>query len=281
VDEGRLAAFGTAALRVGLGAACLGLALGALLRALGMAGPLAPWEGGLGAVPLGAPLGDLLALVLLVLGGLLLLERAVPLAALALAALLVVSLLLDPPSRLGPIQDLGLLGGALGLLALPAALLPRLPPPLLQAAVFVVTRRRTLVRVGLALVFLLAGWGAFSNTSWYADLLSAGGSVLLGGARPTALLLYAGAGELLLSGLLLWGPPARLASAVATVFVVVTILLLGAPSLLMAKALGLLGAAVAGYCWISGVTTLENAQIGWLRAAARASRDGVPPAERG
>jgi hypothetical protein len=53
---------------------------------------------------------------------------------------------------------------------------------------------------------------------------------------------------------------------------------------------GLLGAAVAGYCWASGARALENAQIGWLRAAADAPprpvtngavHDTTAPAPRG
>jgi hypothetical protein len=75
--------------------------------------------------------------------------------------------------------------------------------------------------------------------------------------------------ELFLSGLLVWGPPARLASALAAVLLVLDVLALHTPSLLVAKALGLLGMAVAGYCWASGAAALENAQIGWLRTPAR------------
>jgi hypothetical protein len=123
-------------------------------------------------------------------------------------------------------------------------------------------------------VFLLAGWGKFADMRWYADLLAASGGVagwpLVGGLGTVGALQVLGMGELLLCGLLVWGPPARLASALAAVLLVLDVLALHAPSLLVAKALGLLSMAVAGYCWASGAAALENAQIGWLRAGARA-----------
>jgi uncharacterized membrane protein YphA (DoxX/SURF4 family) len=282
MDDGRLEAFGTRAVRLGLALASLGLGALALARALGWTGPLAAWDGGLGAVPPGEPLGIVLAAVLLVLGGLLVADRAVPYAALTLAGLLVASLALNPPGALGAIQDLGLLGAALGLFVLPLAALARLPVPLAR----LIARHRLALRVGLALAFLLAGWGKFANTDWYVDLLAASGGVagwpLVGGLRPTALVLYLGAGELFLSGLLVWGPPARLASALAAVVLLLDLLALHDPSLLAAKTLGLLGAAIAGYCWASGATALENAQIGWLRAGGRGPAPDAPgaPPER-
>lgn len=285
MDDGRLEAFGTRAVRVGLALASLGLGALALARALGWTGPLAAWDGGLGAVPPGEPLGIVLAAVLLVLGSLLLADRGVPYAALTLAALLVASLALNPPGTLGAIQDLGLLGAALGLFVLPSSALARLSVPLARLVAGLVVRRRLALRVGLALTFLLAGWGKFANTDWYVDLLAASGGVagwpLVGGQPPTALVLYLGVSELFLSGLLVWGPPARLASALAAVVLLLDLLALRVPSLLAAKTLGLLGAAIAGYCWASGATALENAQIGWLRAGGRGpapdAAPGAPP----
>jgi uncharacterized membrane protein YphA (DoxX/SURF4 family) len=286
MDDGRLEAFGTRAVRLGLALASLGLGALTLTRALGWAGPLAAWDGGLGAVPPGEPLGIVLAALLLVLGSLLVADRGVPYAALALAGLLVASLALNPPGTLGAIQDLGLLGAALSLFVLPLPTLARLPGPLARLCAGLIARRRLALRVGLALAFLLAGWGKFANTDWYVDLLAAGGGVagwpLVGGVRPTALVLYLGAAELFLSGLLVWGPPARLASALAAVVLLLDLLALRDPSLIAAKTLGLLGAAIAGYCWASGATALENAQIGWLRAGTRGPAPDAPgaPPER-
>jgi uncharacterized membrane protein YphA (DoxX/SURF4 family) len=273
-----LDAFGTRVARLGLAAASLGLGAIALLRALGVAEPLAAWADGLGATPPGNPLDVGLAVVLLGAGALLAADRAVPYAAALLAALLFGSLLVAHPGVLGATLDLGLLGTALSLLALPAPLAARWPRPLRR---FVVPgepgTRRLALRLGLALTFLLAGWGKFADTAWFNALLEASGGLvgwpLVGGVRPTALLLWLGTGEVLLSGLLVWGPPARLASAVAAVLLALDLLVLHTPSLLAAKTLGLLGAAVAGYCWASGATALENAQIGWLRASPR----GDPP----
>jgi uncharacterized membrane protein YphA (DoxX/SURF4 family) len=137
------------------------------------------------------------------------------------------------------------------------------------------------MRLGPALVFLLAGWGKFANTGWYADLLAASGGTagwpVVGGWGTTGLLLWLGTAELFLSGLIVWGPPARLASAVAAVLLTLDILALHTPGLLVMKAVGLLGAAVAGYCWASGATALENAQIGWLRAAGHDGNPDSPP----
>ncbi len=275
MGDGELEAFGTRALRLGLGGASLGLGAVALARGLGWAGPLAPWASGLGAAPLGEPLSFALALALLGVGWLLVADRAASAAALALAALLVASLVLNPPGTLGAIQDLGLLGGSLALLAFSPSTLARLPAPLAGLLAAVMARRRLALRLGLALVFLLAGWGKFADTGTYVGLLEATGGAagwpLVGGLKPTALVLYLGAGELFLSGLLLWGPPARLASAIASVLLVLDLLGLHVPGLLTAKVLGLLGGTLAGYCWASGATVLENAQIGWLRAGARAA----------
>jgi uncharacterized membrane protein YphA (DoxX/SURF4 family) len=282
MDDGRLEAFGTRAVRLGLGLASLGLGALTLARALGWAGPLAAWDGGLGAVPAGEPLGIVLAAVLLVLGAALVVDRGVPYAVLTLAVLLIASLALNPPATLGAIQDLGLLGAALGLFVLPSATLARLPLPLARLLAGLIARRRLALRIGLALVFLLAGWGKFANTDWYVDLPAASGGVagwpLVGGVRPTALVLYLGAAEIFLSGLLVWGPPARLASALAAVVLLLDLLALRDPSLIAAKTLGLLGAAIAGYCWASGATALENAQIGWLRAGARGPAPDAPGA---
>jgi uncharacterized membrane protein YphA (DoxX/SURF4 family) len=340
-----LEAFGTRSLRWGLGAASVGVGLVALGRALGAAEPLAPWADGLGAVPLGAPLGIALAVALLGVGALLLAGRLVSLAAGLLALLLVGGLVVAPPGWLGAIQDLGLLGGALALTVVPPAWLARLPsrlavavapaaplpalpsadpddvaraspagaaplPAVPEAAPHDVPSaraagtgpllagqppaamadartpgpgnlQRLALRVGLALTFLLAGWGKFANTAWYADLLAASGGVagwpLIGGLGATGALLWLGTGEILLSGLLVWGPPARLASALAALLLALDVLALHAPALVVCKAVGLLGAAIAGYCWASGATVLENAQIGWLRASARAD---APPGPR-
>jgi len=268
--------------RLSLALACIGLGLIALLRALGHAEPLAEWAGGLGAAPPDAPLAVPLALALLVVGVLLVTDRLVPLAAAALAVLLGGSLLVVHPGALGATLDVGLLGAALSLLALPAAAAARLPRPLARLVDPAdPTLRRLALRLGLALTFLLAGWGKFADTSWYLGLLDAAGGVagwpLIGGLRPTALLLYLGAGEVLLSGLLVWGPPARLASALAAVLLALDLVLLHSPAVLAFKTLGLLGAAVAGYCWASGATALENAQITWLRGAAPTDARQPPP----
>jgi uncharacterized membrane protein YphA (DoxX/SURF4 family) len=270
-----LEAFGTRSLRWGLGAASVGMGAVALARALGAVEPQAPWAGGLGALPVGAPLGVGLAVVLLTVGALLLVGRALSLAAGALALLLLGSLAVAPPGTLGAIQDLGLLGGALALVVLPPAWLARLPARLAAglAPPTPGSLHRLALRLGLALAFLLAGWAKFADTTWYADLLAASGGVagwpLVGGLGTTGALLWLGMAELFLSGLLVWGPPARLASALAAVLLLLDVLALHAPSLLVAKALGLLGMAIAGYCWASGAAALENAQIGWLRTPAR------------
>jgi hypothetical protein len=259
----------------------------ALGRALGVSEPLAAWAGGLGAVPVGAPLGAALAVGLLAIGGLLLFGRAAGYAAGGLAALLLASLALAPPGTLGSNLDLGLLGAALSLVALPRALLARLPPRL--ATLFPqpplgrdggegspTSAQRLALRLGLALTFLLTGLDTVTHSAWYGELLAATGGIAgwpMSGGSPTGLLLWLGTGEVFLAGLLVWGPPARLASALAAVLIVLDLLALHTPSLLAAKAVGLLGAAVAGYCWASGARALENAQIGWLRAAA----DATPP----
>jgi uncharacterized membrane protein YphA (DoxX/SURF4 family) len=284
-DEG-LEGFGTTALRLGLGGASLGMGAVALARGLGWDGPLAPWASGLGAAPLGEPLNFALAAALLILGWLLVADKAAAYVALALAVLLAASLVVSPPGTLGSIQDLGLLGGAIALIVFPSSTLARLPAPLTGLLAAIAAHRRLALRLGLALVFLLTGWGKFADTSSYVDLLAATGGVagwpVVGGQSPTALMLYVGAGELFLSGLLLWGPPARLASAIASVVLLLVLLGLHVPSMLTAKAIGLLGAAIAGYCWASGATALENAQIGWLRASApgSADRDESPAEQR-
>jgi uncharacterized membrane protein YphA (DoxX/SURF4 family) len=285
--------FGTRALRLGLGLASLGCGAVALARAVGVVGPLAPWSEGLGAVPFGEPLGNVLGAALVAIGMLLLARRAVSSAAGALAAFLVGSLVLSPPGMLGAIQDLGLLGGALALVALPAPLAARLPRRLAacfpvvashQAAAAPTSSQALLLRLGLALTFLLAGWEKFVNTAWYADLLAATGGLaawpVLGGWTTTGLLLWLGTIELFLCGLIVYGPPVRLASATAVLLIALGILALHTPSLLVAKAIGLLGAALAAYAWATGVTVLENAQIGWLRAAGRQEPADGPPAAR-
>ncbi|HLH23165.1 MAG TPA: hypothetical protein VK066_11620 [Chloroflexota bacterium] len=278
---GGLEVFGTRSVRGGLGLASVGLGAVVLGRALGVADPLAAWAAGLGAVPLGAPAGIALAAGLLLVGALLLLGRGAGYAAAALALLLLASLLLDHPGTLGANLDLGLLGAALSLVTLPPALRKRAPARL-AALVPASTGRgepspssaqRLALRLGLALTFLLSGLDVFAHTSWYADLLTTTGGIAgwpMGGGSPTGLMLWLGTGEVFLSGLLVWGPPARLASAIAAVLLVLDLLALHTPGLLTAKAVGLLGAAIAGYCWASGATALENAQIGWLRATADA-----------
>jgi uncharacterized membrane protein YphA (DoxX/SURF4 family) len=277
-----LEAFGTRSVRWGLGVAALGLGASALARALGATEPLAAWAGGLGAVPVGAPVGIALAVVLLLAGALLLVGRGAGYAAAALAVLLLVSLLLAPPGALGTNLDLGLLGAALSLVALPRALaghLPRRLAALIPPASVGNARgehsptsaQRLALRLGLALTFLLTGLDTVTHSSSYADLLTATGGIAgwpLGGGSPTGLLLWLGTGEVFLTGLLVWGPPARLASAIAAVLVLLDLLALHTPSLLAAKAVGLFGAAIAGYCWASGARALENAQIGWLRPPA-------------
>jgi uncharacterized membrane protein YphA (DoxX/SURF4 family) len=290
----RLETFGTRAVRLGLGIASLGLGAVALARALGAAEPLAAWAAGLGAVPAGSPAAVPLAVALLLVGALLLLDRAAGYAAGALALLLIGSLLLDHPGTLGANLDLGLLGGALSLCALSAALASRLPararalvPPSTASRRLghsPTSAQRLALRLGLAATFLLTGLDTFAHTSWYADLLAATGGIGgWPGGSPTGLLLWLGTGEVFLSGLLVWGPPARLASAIAAVLLVLDLLALHTPSLLAAKTIGLLGAAVAGYCWARGATALGNAQIGWLRASAEApprssAYDAEPPA---
>ncbi len=274
---GRLEAFGRDSARVALGAASLGAGGVALIRAVGGREPLAAWASGLGAVPPGDPLAVGLAMLLSLAGALLLAGRLVGLAAGSLALLLAASLVLDHPGPLGATQDVGLLGAALALVTLPPAWRARLPRRLAGAlgptepAAGRGALQHVALRLGLALTFLLAGWGKFASTTWYADLLAAVGGPagwpLVGGLGTTALLLWLGTGELFLSGLLVWGPPARLASACAAVLLVLDLAALHTPALLTAKAVGLLGAAVAGYCWASGATALENAEIGWLRAA--------------
>src|SRR5919202_778182 len=97
MGDGGLEAFGTKALRLGLGGASLGMGAVALARGLGWAGALAPWASGLGATPVGEPLSFPLALFLLGLGWLFVADRATTYAALALAALLVASLVASPP----------------------------------------------------------------------------------------------------------------------------------------------------------------------------------------
>jgi uncharacterized membrane protein YphA (DoxX/SURF4 family) len=270
--------------RGGLGLASVGLGAVALGRALGAADPLAAWAAGLGAVPLGAPLGIALAAVLLLCGALLLSGRGVGYAAAALAVVLLGSLLLDHPGTLGANLDLGLLGAALSLVSLPLALGARLPP---RAATLLAegtgrsgrrehspsSAQRLALRLGLALTFLLTGLDTVTQSGWYGELLSATGGIggwPVSGGSPTGLLLWLGTGEVFLAGLLVWGPPARLASAIGATLILLDLLALHTPSLLAAKAVGLLGAAVAGYCWASGARALENAQIGWLRAAAEA-----------
>ncbi|HZS01058.1 MAG TPA: hypothetical protein VFE37_20240 [Chloroflexota bacterium] len=285
--------FGTRSVRGALGLASVGLGAVALGRALGAADPLAAWASGLGAVPLGAPSGIALAVVLLLCGALLLGGRGAGFAAAALAVVLLASLLLDHPGTLGANLDLGLLGAALSLVSLPPLLHARLPRRLAALLPETVAgggepapsgAQKLALRVGLALTFLLSGLDTVTRSGWYGDLLTATGGIggwPVSGGSPTGLLLWLGTGEVFLAGLLVWGPPARLASAIAAVLVLLDLLALHTPSLLAAKAVGLLGAAVAGYCWASGARALENAQIGWLRAAADASpqptRNGAGP----
>ena len=290
-----LEAFGTRSVRGGLGFAALGMGAVALARALGITEPLAAWAGGLGAVPVGAPLGAALAVGLLLIGVLLLLGRATGYAASALALLLLGSLVLDHPGTLGPYLDLGLLGAALSLSPIPTALARALrrrrggassDSQVVDGAeeVSPSSAQRLALRLGLALTFLLTGLDTVTHSAWYGDLLVATGGIAgwpMSGGSPTGLLLWLGTGEVFLAGLLVWGPPARLASAVAAVVILLDLLALHTPSLLAVKAVGLLGAAVAGYCWASGVKALENAEIGWLRAAADpapyASTNGTSP----
>jgi uncharacterized membrane protein YphA (DoxX/SURF4 family) len=152
-----------------------------------------------------------------------------------------------------------------------AALVPQPPLGINGSEHSPTSAQRLALRLGLALTFLLTGVDTVTHSAWYGDLLGATGGIAgwpMSGGSPTGLLLWLGTGEVFLAGLLVWGPPARLASAFAAVLILLDLLALHTPSLLAAKAVGLLGAAVAGYCWASGARTLENAQIGWLRAAA-------------
>lgn len=282
VAASRLESFGTRALAGGLAAACIGLGFIALARALGVAEPLAAWADGLGAVPLGATWGIGLGGLLLGLGLLFLLPRGRAVAAAGLAVLTAGSLLTGGLGRLGAIQDIGLLGAALSLVALPPAACARLPRRLgrlLDPAR--PAPRRLALRLGLGATFLLVGWDTLVQASWYADLVVASGGIdgwpLVGSSRPTGLLLWLGATELLLSVLLVYGPPARLASALAAVLLTLDLLALHTPSLLAFKALGLLGAAVAGYCWASGLRQLSDTSIGWLRAG---NPSAPPPGEQ-
>ena len=281
VDEG-LERFGTRAVQLGLAVACLGLGVVALARALGQTEPLAAWADGLGAVPLGESWGLGLGATLLLAGGSFAVGRLVPLAAGLLAVLALASIVTGGVGRLGGALDVGLLGAALSLVAVPASVAARLPTRL--AALLDPARpapRRFALRLGLGLTFALGGWRLLTAPSWHADLLAASGGIagwpLIGSERPLGLLLWLGAGEVLLSILLVYGPPARVASALAAVLLVLSLLALHTPSLLAAKTIGLLGAAVAGYCWASGLRQLGDTSIGWLRPATAPPGSATDP----
>ena len=283
-DGGALERFGTRALQLGLGGASLGLGAVALARALGLVEPLADWAGGLGAVPVGAPAAIPLGAALLLSGALLVASRLVPLAAGALALLTAVSLVQGGVGSLAAILDIALWAAALSLVTLPPGLGKRLPPrlaPLLDPAR--PGPRQVVLRLGLCLTFLLASWDLLTHPSRYLDLLAATGGLggwPLGGGRPMGPLLWLGTTQLLLAGLLIYGPPVRLASLVAALLVALDLLLLHTPAALTAKALGVLGAAVATYCWTSGLRHLEATSIGWLRAGETAQYQRAHEASR-
>ena len=268
--EGALEQFGTRVLECGLSAASLGLGATVLVRALGGNEPLADWATGLGTIPPGTPMGIALGAALLLMGGLLAARRLVPLASGALALLTLVSLLRGGIDGLGSSLDCALLGGALSLVTLPAATVARLPRGL--AALVDPHRpgpRQVVLRLGLALTLLLASWELLTHPARYLDLLATTGGLggwPLGGGRPLGPLLWVSTVQLLLGALLVYGPPVRLASLLTALLVGLELLLLHTPSALAAKAVGVVGAAIASYCWASGVRQLTDTSIGWLRA---------------
>jgi hypothetical protein len=268
--DGTLARVGSRALELGLGVAALGLGAAALLRAVGSSEPLAAWASGLGAVPVGAPAGIAVGVALLVAAGLLAASRLVPLAGGIVALLALASLVHGGLDGLAATLDVALLTGALGLIRLPRESVARLPRPL---AVLVDPdrpgARPVVLRLGLALTLLLASWELLTHPARYLDLLAATGGLggwPLGGGRPLSPLLWLGTVQLLLGALLIYGPPVRLASLITALLVAFEVLLLHTPSVLAAKGLGIVGAALASYCWASGVRQVPDTTIGWLRA---------------
>src|SRR5579875_1662627 len=129
--------------------------------------------------------------------------------------------------------------------------------------------RQVVLRLGLALTLLLASWELLTHPARYLDLLATTGGLggwPLGGGRPLGPLLWVSTVQLLLGALLVYGPPVRLASLLTALLVGLELLLLHTPSALAAKAVGVVGAAIASYCWASGVRQLTDTSIGWLRA---------------
>jgi hypothetical protein len=268
--EGALARAGSRALELGLGVAVLGLAAAALLRALGGSEPLAAWASGLGTVPVGAPAGIAVGVALLVAAGLLAASRLVPLAGGVVAVLALASLAHGGLDGLAATLDIALLAAALSLVRLPRGTVSRLPRPL--AALVDPERvgtRPVVLRLGLALTLLLASWELLTHPARYLDLLAATGGLggwPLGGGRPLSPLLWVGTLQLLLGALLIYGPPVRLASLITALLVAFEVLLLHTPSVLAAKGIAVVGAAIASYCWASGVRQIPETTIGWLRA---------------